>query len=304
MMFFDIIKKSELIKMAKPVIAILYDFDKTLCTEDMQNYSFIPNLGLTPKEFWSKTGVLGNNHSMDKILAYMYEMLYMCKQKNIKLTKEYLNSLGKNIKYFPGVSTWFSRINAFGESLGVKIEHYIVSSGTKEIIDGTTIAHEFKRIYGCEFLYDEETNEAIWPKMAINFTLKTQFIFRISKGAFDIIDEEKLNSDTPDKARHVFYRNMIYIGDGMTDIPCMQVVKDKGGKSIAVYRSNDEEKVMKLVNDSRINFVCLADYSQNSSLEKFVQMSIENMVLYEKLRQKEMKQLQNFQNRFEGETNV
>lgn len=283
--------------MPKSVIAILYDFDKTLCTEDMQNYSFIPNLGLTPSEFWGKTGVLGNNHSMDKILAYMYEMIYMCKEKNIKLTKEYLNSLGKNIKYFPGVTTWFNRINTFGENLGIKIEHYIVSSGTKEIIEGTSIAKEFKRIYGCEFLYDENTKEAIWPKMAINFTLKTQFIFRISKGAFDILDEEKLNSDTPDKNRHVFYRNMIYIGDGMTDIPCMQVVKDKGGKSVAVYKKEEMSKVLKLVNDARINYVCQADYSINSPLEKFVNLSIEQMVAYERLRQKEERQLQAFQNK-------
>ncbi len=285
--------------MAKPVIAILYDFDKTLCTEDMQNYSFIPNLGMTPEEFWGRTGVLGNNHSMDKILAYMYEMIHACKEKNIKLTKEYLNSLGKNIKYFPGVSTWFNRINAFGERLGAKVEHYIVSSGTKEIIDGSSIAHEFKKIYGCEFLYDELTKEAIWPKMAINFTLKTQFVFRISKGAFDISDEEKLNSDTPDNRRHVFYRNMIYIGDGMTDIPCMQVVKDKGGKSIAVYRPNDQAHVSKLVHDARINFVCQADYRENSSLEKFVTMSMESMILYEKLKDKELKQIKAFQNKYE-----
>ena len=289
--------------MKKLVIAILYDFDKTLCTEDMQNYSFIPNLGLTPKEFWAKTGVLGNNHQMDKILAYMFEMVKQCKEKNIPLTKEYLNSLGKHIKFFPGVTTWFSRINNFAAKLGATVEHYVVSSGTKEIIDGSSIAHEFNKIYGCEFLYDEKTKEAIWPKMAINFTLKTQFIFRISKGAFDIIDEEKLNSDTPDSRRHVFYRNMIYIGDGMTDIPCMQVVKDKGGKAIAVYRSNDQEHVSKLVHDARINFVCQADYFQNSSLEKFVLMSMENMVLYEKLRVKELKQLKSFQNKFDGDLN-
>ncbi len=290
--------------MPKTTIAILYDFDKTLCTEDMQNYAFIPNLGLTPDEFWARTGVLGNNYEMDKILAYMYEMIRTCKEKNIKLTKEYLNSLGKHIKYFPGVISWFQRINSFGEKLGAKIEHYVVSSGTKEIIDGSVIANEFNKIYGCEFLYDDKTKEAIWPKMAINFTLKTQFIFRISKGAFDIADEEKLNSDTPDSRRHVFYRNMIYIGDGMTDIPCMQVVKDKGGKAIAVYRPNDKENVLKLVHDARINFVCQADYSQNSSLEKFVLMSIENMISYEKLRLKELKQLRQFQNRFEGDSNV
>lgn len=287
--------------MAKPIIAILYDFDKTLCTEDMQNYNFIPNLGMTPNEFWAKTTVVGNKYHMDKILAYMYVMLQESKEKQIPLTKEYLNSLGKGIKYFNGVTSWFERINKYGESQGVEIEHYIISSGTREIIEGCSIAKEFKHIYGCEFLFDDVTKEAIWPKVAINYTNKTQFIFRISKGTFDILDEKKLNSDTPDSLRHVFYRNMIYIGDGMTDIPCMQVVKDKGGKSIAVYRSDEKNKVLPLVADDRLNYVCVADYSQNSALEKFVMLSIENMASFAKLKQKETKQLQNFQNRFDGE---
>lgn len=287
--------------MANMKIALMYDFDKTLCTEDMQNYSFIPNLGMTPKEFWSKTGEVGTKYGMDKILAYMYVMTLECKKKGIKLTKEYLNCLGNNIKFFNGVTSWFDRINKFGESLGVDVEHYIISSGTKEIIEGCQIAKEFSKIYGCEFVFDKETGEAVWPKIAINFTNKTQFIFRISKGTFDVLDDEKLNSDIPDSERHVFYRNMIYIGDGMTDIPCMQLVKDKGGKSIAVYSPNEGHKVKKLVNDTRINYVCAADYQANSSLEKFVQLSIEHMAAYEKLRQKEEKQIQNFQARFTEE---
>lgn len=284
--------------MAKMTVALLYDFDKTLCTSDMQNYGFIPNLGMTPDEFWALTGVVGQKHHMDKILAYMYVMVEESRRKGIKLTKEYLNSLGKNIKYFNGVTSWFDRINKYGESLGVEIEHYIISSGTKEIIEGTTLAKEFKHIYGCEFLYDEN-GVASWPKVAINFTNKTQFIFRISKGTFDILDDEKLNSDIPDSERHVFYRNMIYIGDGMTDIPCMQVIKDKGGKSIAVYGKEAQRKVLQLVSDSRINYVCAADYSQNSSLERYVMLAIENMVTFERLRQKAEKQLQSFQNKYE-----
>lgn len=282
--------------MAKQIIALMYDFDKTLCTEDMQNYEFIPILGLTPKEFWGLTNEVSTKYKMDKILAYMYVMKEECAKRGIKLTKNYLNSLGKSIKYFNGVSTWFERINKFGASLGVEIEHYIISSGTKEIIEGSQIAKYFKNIYGCEFLYGEN-EEALWPKVAINFTNKTQFIFRISKGTLDISDDEKLNSDTPDKNRHVFYRNMIYIGDGMTDIPCMQVVKDKGGKSVAVYKKEEMSKVLKLVNDARINYVCQADYSINSPLEKFVNLSIEQMVAYERLRQKEERQLQAFQNK-------
>lgn len=288
--------------MAKPVVAILYDFDKTLSTEDMQNYSFIPNLGYTPSEFWGLTTEFGNKYHMDKILAYMFVMVRECKRKNIKLTKEYLNSLGKNIKYYPGVTTWFDRINRFGAANGVEVEHYIISSGTKEIIEACDIAKEFKEIYGCEFLYDEETKEAIWPKLAINYTNKTQFVFRISKGTLSILDEKKLNRDTPDNERHVQYENMIYIGDGMTDIPCMQLVKDKGGKSIAVYRQQEAHKVLPLVNDERLNYVCAADYTQNSSLEKFVQLSIENMATYAKLKNKEALQLQSFQNKHENES--
>lgn len=167
--------------MAKPIIAILYDFDKTLCTEDMQNYNFIPNLGLTPSEFWAKTSEVGNKYHMDKILAYMYVMQQEAKEKNIALTKEYLNSLGKGIKYFNGVTSWFDRINRFGESQGVEIEHYIISSGTREIIEGCSIAKEFKHIYGCEFLFDDVTKEAKWPKVAINYTNKTQFILEFLK---------------------------------------------------------------------------------------------------------------------------
>ena len=262
--------------MAKQIIALMYDFDKTLCTEDMQNYEFIPNLGLTPKEFWGLTNEVSTKYKMDKILAYMYVMKEECAKRGIKLTKKYLNSLGKSIKYFNGVSTWFERINNFGASLGVEIEHYIISSGTKEIIEGSQIAKYFKNIYGCEFLYGEN-EEALWPKVAINFTNKTQFIFRISKGTLDISDDEKLNSDTPDKNRHVFYRNMIYIGDGMTDIPCMQVVKDKGGKSVAVYKKEEMSKVLKFTNLPLKNNIKRANKNITKVLYVIIELSFHSI---------------------------
>ena len=170
--------------MKKPIIAIMYDFDKTLSSQDMQNYNFIPNLGLTPAEFWSKTEEVCVKHNMDKILGYMYVMMAECKAKGIKLTKEYLKSLGSGVELFKGVDTWFDRINAYGEELGLRIEHYIISSGTKEIIEGCKVAKEFKRIYGCEFMYGDDKT-AIWPKMAINYTNKTQYVYRISRGALE-----------------------------------------------------------------------------------------------------------------------
>ncbi len=277
--------------MAKTTIAILYDFDKTLCTTDMQEYDFIKNLGLTPDEFWGSTAELTSKHEMDKILAYMFMMIKKCKEKNIPLTEKYLNSCGENVVLYRGVTTWFDRINEIGNTLGVNIEHYIVSSGITEIIEGTPIAKYFKKIYGCRFCYDDN-GEAIWPANAINFTLKTQYVFRISKGVLDIRDDDNLNKHTHE--RRISYRNIIYIGDGLTDIPCMKLVREKGGKAIALYPSGKKDKVSQLVEDNRINYVCVADYSQNSTLEKIVKLMIENMAILDTLEAKEEKQLAQF----------
>ena len=274
--------------MAKTTVAILYDFDKTLCTTDMQEYDFIKNLGLTPEEFWGSTGEISNKHEMDKILAYMYMMVKKCKESNIPLTREYLNKCGENVVLYRGVQTWFDRINEYGESLGVNVEHYIISSGITEIIEGTPIAKYFKRIYGCSFYYDDK-GEACWPANAINFTLKTQYVFRISKGVLDITDDDNLNKHTQN--RKIAYRNMIYIGDGLTDIPCMKLLREKGGKAIALYPSGKRDKVMQLIKDNRINYACVADYSQNSTLEKIVKLMIESRATLDELDAKEERQL-------------
>jgi len=269
----------------RPIVAIMYDFDKTLCSEDMQNYSFIPALGMTPQEFWHATTVFSEKENVEKILSYMYMMVVEAKKKGIKLTKEYLNNLGKAIKYFDGVTTWFSRINAYGESQGLNVEHYLVSSGTKEIIDGCSIAKEFKAIYGCEFLFDEATGEPIWPKYAINYTMKTQFFFRISKGTIDVTDDTSVNLKT--HTRRIPYRNIIYIGDGMTDIPCMILVKENGGKSIAVYQKGQKDRVISLFDDGRVNYICRADYRSGSELEKIAKLIIEGISVTEQLIAKE-----------------
>ena len=163
------------------LVAFIYDFDKTLCDKDMQEYSFIPALGMDSEHFWNKTTELINKEKMDKILGYMYMMLKEAKENELSINKNYLNSLGKDINFFPGVLTWFERVNEYGKKIGLKIEHYIVSSGLREIIKGTPISKYFKEIYACEFLYNEDGN-AIWPKMSVNYTAKTQFISRINKG--------------------------------------------------------------------------------------------------------------------------
>jgi hypothetical protein len=273
--------------MKKPIVGIVYDFDRTLAVEDLQNFSFIPSLGMKPEEFWEKTNQNSIKFGMEKILSYMYMMIEESKKLSIKLTKDYLFSLGKSVRFFPGLETWFKRINQFGESQGVIVEHYIITSGTKEIIEGTKIAKEFTKIFGCEFLFSEQTKEAIWPKIAINYTMKTQYFFRIAKGILNQSEDDKVNERT--KEKRIKYRNLIYIGDGLTDVPAMLMAKEHGGKSIAVYSKGHIEKAKLLIQDERVNFVCEADYSRNSLLEKVIQLNIQQMAISELLELKEVK---------------
>ncbi len=177
----------------RPIVAFLYDFDKTLCTTDMEDYAFIPSLGYTPSEFWAKANGFGYENKMDGLLAYMYTMIRECAAQGIRLDRDYLVRSGEAIELFPGVREWFARITAYGADLGVDVEHYVISSGLREIIEGSGIAHEFKQIYACEFYYDE-SGLAAWPKLDVNFTNKTQFVYRINKGILDIARDKVLVS--------------------------------------------------------------------------------------------------------------
>ena len=271
--------------MKKNIIAIVYDFDKTLSTDDMQNFSFIPALGMESDAFWASTAKLTKEKGVENILSYMYMMIQKCKELNIPLTKEFLQRLGKDVKFFEGVTTWFKRINAYAEELGYTVEHYIVSSGTKEIIEGTSIAKEFKEIYACEFLYGED-GIATWPKIAINYTAKTQYLFRISKGILDPLDHAGVNSNV--QTKRIPFSRMIYIGDGLTDVPCMTLVKERDGKSIAIYPKGQKEKVMQLFEDGRVNYVCKGDYSSGSDIEKIVELVISQIAISDTLSSKEI----------------
>ncbi len=271
-------------KYKKPIIALMYDFDRTLCHEDMQNYNFIPNLGMTPKEFWEETGAFSKKTGCERILSYMYTMIRKSEELEKPITKDYLKHLGTLIPFYNGVETWFKRINEYGKQHGVKIEHYIISSGTKEVILGTSIAKEFKQIYACEFIYNKE-GHPIWPKLSINYTQKTQYVFRISKGITNVTEDNELNAKT--KNRRIPYSNMIYLGDGMTDVPCMALVKEAGGKSIAIYSEDRHDSVLNLVHDDRVNYLCKADYSKNSELERVVKLVISGVAIQETLAIKE-----------------
>jgi hypothetical protein len=187
------------------------------------------------------------------------------------------------------VQNWFDRINQYGESIGVNIEHYIISSGIKEIIEGCPIADKFKKIFACQYYFDE-TGEAAWPKIAINYTQKTQYIFRISKAAYDETDNKKVNDKMNDRV--IPYNNMIYFGDGITDIPCMTFVKKQGGTSIAVYHKGEKNKVTGLLLDDRVNYISPADYQEGSDLDSLVKCIIQEMQLSHTLLLKQRQQRQ------------
>ena len=273
----------------KPIIALLYDFDKTLCTTDMQNYAFIPSLGMTPAEFWRIANDFGRDNHMDGLLAYMYTMIDQCRKRGIRLDREYLIRCGRDIQLFPGVTDWFARINAFGESQGVEIEHYVLSSGLKEIIEGSGISHEFKKVYACEFLYDEE-GLASWPKLDVNFTNKTQFIYRINKGVLDVSDDRTLNSSMPDDSKRVPFTNMIYVGDGLSDVPCMKMMRSYGGQAIAVYQDSNRQGVEELLGSRRVDFIFPADYREGTDLDLTVKNIIRRMAIADALAEENARQ--------------
>ncbi len=274
----------------KPIIALMYDFDKTLCTTDMQAYTFIPNLGMSANEFWAKASDLAEKHKMDRILAYMYLMLDEAHIHRKPIRRSDFVALGKDLELYPGVAEWFSRINRFGKEQGVTIKHYIISSGLREIIEGSSIYKEFDDVFAGEFLYDEN-GVACWPKNVVNYTTKTQFLFRINKGVLEISNDDDLNRFTPEEDRPVPFRNMIYIGDGLTDVPCMKLVKVNGGCSIAVYQKGKQAKVKDLILDQRVNFIEPADYSEGSQLDQITKDIIVKMAGVERLMEHTRKQM-------------
>jgi len=273
-----------------PIIAFLYDFDKTLCTTDMQDYAFIPSLGYTPAEFWSIANEFGWGNHMDGLLAYMYTMIDECRKKNIRLERDYLVRCGNAIQLFPGVREWFARINAFGASLGASVEHYVLSSGLKEIIEGSGIAHEFREIYACEFLYGED-GLAMWPKLDVNFTNKTQFVYRINKGVLDVANDRDLNASMPDDSKRIPFTNMIYVGDGLSDVPCMKMMRAYGGQAVAVYQDTNRAAVENLLSGGRVDFIFPADYREGTILDTTMKNILRKIAIADALNEENAAQL-------------
>lgn len=267
-----------------PVLAICYDFDKTLSPTDMQAYGFIQSVGFDVDDFWTKSNDLAEKNDMDGNLAYMYMMKTEAGGR-VLFTKETLSEYGSKVKLYDGVKEWFKRIIDFGKEHDVIVEHYIISSGLKEMIEGNEIYKDgnITKVYASSFYYNER-NEAIWPAQVVNYTNKTQFLFRIEKGVLDINDPGVNEYFSPDKVR-VPFRNMVYIGDSDTDIPCMKLVNSFGGNSIAVFdpTTKDKSKAYRMMNDNRIKFFAPADYSPNSEIDHLIKNIIIKTAENEKL---------------------
>ena len=269
------------------VLAVCYDFDKTLSPTNMQAQGYIQSVGYDVDEFWKKTDGLAADNDMDKNLAYMYVMMEEARGRLI-FNRKKLEEYGSRVKLFPGVEGWFDRLNEYGKQRGVTVEHYIISSGLKEMIDGTDIARRgvFKKVYASSFYYDDR-GMAVWPAQVVNFTNKTQFLFRIVKGVLDVNNDNVNDFFLPEDLR-VPFRNMVYIGDSDTDIPCMKLVNTNGGHSIGVYDpvTKNKDHVLRMLRENRVRYIAPADYSEGAELDKLLKAIIDKTNTFEVLESK------------------
>ena len=255
-----------------PIVALIYDFDGTLSPGNMQEFGFIQAIGKKPQEFWQESDDIAVGQDASNILSYMKLMFDEARKAGIKLRRDDFRRFGASVELFNGVREWFAMVNEYGRQKGVKVEHYINSSGLAEMIEGTEIAKEFKRIFACSFIYNKE-GEAEWPGVAVDYTAKTQFLFKINKGILSVRDNKKVNESQLEENKRIPFPHMIYFGDGETDVPCMKIVKMFGGNSIAVYNPENKKKVnmaKKLLRQQRVNFITPADYTRGSRTYQLV----------------------------------
>ena len=265
-------------------MAICYDFDGTLAPGNMQEYGFVKKLHMAPSDFWETANGLARDQKGDEILTYMKVMLDESYRRGLSVRREDFQSYGKDIKFFEGVEDYFARINRYAKAKGVKLKHYIISSGLREILEGTSIAHEFAEMFASSFLYDKNGN-AVWPAMALNFTSKTQYIYRINKGCLDVTDIEGVNRHVAKECKPVPLTNILYIGDGNTDIPCMAMLNKAGGHTMAVYKDGQKERAASLNRDGRAHMVAPADYREGKKIDLFVKAVIDKIAADGRLKQ-------------------
>ena len=272
--------------MKRPIVALIYDFDGTLSPGNMQEFGFIQAVGKTKEEFWASSNCIAVGQDASNVLSYMKLMFDEARKSGIKLRRSSFKEFGKHIELFPGVKEWFGLVNRYGAAHGVKVEHYINSSGLKEIIEGSEIAKEFRHIYAGTFIYNE-AGEAEWPGIAVDHTAKTQFLFKISKGITSQHDSTMVNSSIADDKKRIPFSHMIYFGDGETDIPCMKIVGMFGGNPIAVYNPDSPKKravAEKLKRQGRVKFITPTKYTEDSRTFKLVKAIIDKVKAEDDLR--------------------
>lgn len=271
--------KARFLKKKPLPLAICYDFDGTLAPGNMQERDFIPAIGMTKADFWKEVKENCRKHDADEILIYMKLMLSKAATKEVTVRREDFEKYGRELELFDGVLDWFNRINIFGKQGGFAVTHHVISSGIREMIQGSLISKYFSNVYASSFCYDHH-GIAIWPALALNYTTKTQYLFRINKGSHNVYDNSIINEYVPPEKRPVPFQNFIYIGDGLTDVPCFRLVKNLGGTSIAVYKTHTKgarDKSKKMLDEGRVNFVAPADYRESTPLDKVVKATMEKI---------------------------
>jgi hypothetical protein len=261
-----------------PSVALVYDFDGTLAPGNMQEFGLLQALGYdNPNDFWNLCDQLAKTNDAGGIAVVMYAIQAAAQRAGLRCTRDFLRSYGKTVSFFPGVEQWFEHINAYAAQIGVEVKHYINSSGVKEMIEGCAIARAFERIYACSYLYDSD-GDACWPAVVVDYTKKTQFLFKINKGIREVSDRVRINEFVPSDERPVPFERMIYFGDGETDVPCMRTIKANSGHSFAVYGNDKKRKLaQQLLSEGRVNFACAADYTEQGEMMVIVKRILDKI---------------------------
>ena len=266
---------------ARNTLALVYDFDGTLTPQPMQEYTVLPQLGLSARAFWDEVNAEVKRTGGDSILTYMRLLVEKIEANKAHLSRDVLRKLAGGIQYYPGVASWFERVNAYvsARSEGmVQTRHYIISAGLSEILEGISIKHHFERIYASQYHFNHH-EVACFPTIVINDTSKTQYLFRINKGRER--SGESINEYMPESARPIPFGHMVYIGDGLTDVPCMTVTKMYGGFAVAVHNPRHRASIhtcRELASANRIDYYAPADYRPGRVLEKRVRTILDLIV--------------------------
>ena len=263
----------------KKIIALVYDFDGTLSPKPMQEYAFLPKLGIDARDFWAESNRVAQEQGADPLITYMHLLYKKAKEKNVRIDREDLVAQGRAVELYPGVLEWFDEVAEYvrirAESHGVGLRHYLISSGLTEIIEGTSIRKRFHNVFASEYWFD--AYDLPFPKRVITDTGKTQYLFRINKGIEDL--GQSANHHMPEEQRPIPFSNMIYFGDGDTDVPSMAVVRKNGGHAVAVHGGGKARaKCVDLFRAGRCDFFAQADFRRGSELFKRTCLLIDRML--------------------------